>query len=463
MADMFGAAAARPHNWKQQLADLLKQKEHHRTVRGDRRASDRTQEKRQATLYLIFGELRMLGYRLEDIRSLRRKHIQALANKWVEGRKSASTIQNRMTVLRTFCGWIGKQDVMGPTSDFVRDPAYATRALSAREDKSWSANGVDVDQKIAQIRMEDERAGLMLLAGKTWGLRRLEMVCIRPHATVIHGGVTSILAFHATDIGREELRAAVAASGSGLPIKKGTKSGRFRLLPLDTPEKLDVLRQLQGVVKDHDGHLGWPNQPLKGNARRLSYLAAKHGLTKGDLGVTLHGLRHEVANNDFEHLSGLQSAVRGGNSPLHGETRAAVAVVALRLGHSLVSIISAYCGSVVNMGEIQKNRAIAEMDQIQPHIGAIKAALERHGFISLYMVGARAMGKRRPQERAFPYEFITFGEVGQPTFKLKAELEALLDTPVYVQIMAETTPEVSANYLNNMLQVIGGGIHAVAD
>lgn len=61
--------------------------------------------------------------------------------------------------------------------------------------------------------------------------------------------------------------------------------------------------------------------PMQPNARRLSYMK-KFGLRKADLGVTLHGLRHEVASNEFERLSGVRSAIRGGNSPLRGEPRA---------------------------------------------------------------------------------------------------------------------------------------------
>ncbi|MDO7224603.1 hypothetical protein Q5N78_19090, partial [Acinetobacter baumannii] len=93
-------------------------------------------------------------------------------------------------------------------------------------DKSWSGNGVDIDEKLAQIRAADERAGLMLLAGRTWGLRRLEMVCIRPYATIDQGGMTNIVAFSDVNVTRDELKAAISASGTGLPIKKGTKGGR---------------------------------------------------------------------------------------------------------------------------------------------------------------------------------------------------------------------------------------------
>ena len=445
-------------NWKKQLTDLIKKPENLRTVRGDRRASDRTQEARSKILFLGFEELKLLGFRFETIHSFRKKHMQALVKKWLDEGKSASTIQNRLTAFRIFASWIGKADMIGPTEDFVKDdPDAAKRTLSAQVDKSWSGNGVDIDGKLAQIRAADERAGLMLLAGRTWGLRRLEMVCIRPYATIDQGGVTNILAFSDVNVTRDELKAAIAASGTGLPIKKGTKGGRYRVLPLDTPEKLAVLKELQSVVRDRDGHLGWPGKSLQANANHLSYLARKFGLTKADLGVTLHGLRHEVANNEFEHLSGVKSAIRGGNSPLRGETRVAAQLVARLLGHSRVNIISAYCGTVVNMGEVHKNRAVAELDALQPHIEAMSAALDHHGFISLYMVGTRSMGRRRPQDTTVPYEFVTFGEMGQPTPPLQADLEAILKSRVHVRVMADTPLETSATYLDNMLVVIDGG------
>ncbi|WP_233810314.1 phage integrase N-terminal domain-containing protein [Paraburkholderia sp. HP33-1] len=451
-------------NWKQQLADLLRQRENMRTVRGDRRASDLTLKARGDILFQAFRELRILGYRFDTITSFRQKHMQALVNRWLEERKAASTIQNRITTFRIFCCWIGKPGLIGPSAQYVKVPTQVRRTLSAQTDKSWSANGVDVDEKLAQVRRFDERAWLMLLAGRTWGLRRLEMVCLRPHATVVVGSTTNIVAFRDVKVSRDELTAAIAASGSGLPIRKGTKGGRYRVLPLDTPEKLDVLRQLQAVVRDHDGFLGWPGESLKTNARRLSYIATKFGLTKADLGVTLHGLRHEIANNEFEHLSGVHSAIRGGNSPLRGETRVAAQLVAQLLGHSRVSIISAYCGSVSNMTEIHKRRAIAELDALQPHLGTMSEAVGRNGFVSLYLVGARAMGKRRPQDTSIPYEFMTFGEKGQLTLGLRTELEALLRTPVYLRIMSEEGDEASAAYLKNMLVVVeGDGVREGSD
>jgi len=143
---------------------------------------------------------------------------------------------------------------------------------------------------------------------------------------------------------------------------------------------------------------------------------------------------------------------------LRGETRVAAQLVARLLGHSRVNIISSYCGTVVNMSEVHKNRAVAELDALQPHIEAMTAALGQHGFISLYMVGTRAMGRRRPQDTTVPYEFVTFGDMGQPTPQLQADLEAILKTRVHVRVMADTPLEISATYLDNMLVVIDGGV-----
>jgi hypothetical protein len=73
------------------------------------------------------------------------------------------------------------------------------------------------------------------------------------------------------------------------------------------------------------------------------------------------------------------------------------------------------------------------------------------------MVGTRAMGRRRPQDTTVPYEFVTFGEMGQPTPPLQADLEAILKSRVHVRVMADTPLETSATYLDNMLVVIDGG------
>ncbi|WP_433868135.1 phage integrase N-terminal domain-containing protein [Ralstonia wenshanensis] len=441
-------------HWTKQLSELLEKPENARTVRGERRASDRTQEARSKILFQGFKELKLLGYRFETIHSFRQKHMQVLVNKWVDEGKCATTIQNRLTTFRIFSSWIGKKDLIGSTTDFVKDPDAARRSLATLASKSGSGNGVNIDEKLAQIRAEDERAGLMLLAGRTWGLRRLEMVCIRPHATIEASGVTNILAFTDINVTRDELQAAIATSGTGLPIKKGTNSGRYRVIPLDTPEKLALLEALQSAVRNQHEHIGWPGKSLQASANHLSYLARKFGLTKAKLGVTLDGLRNAANNNAFPHLAEIQSAIRGGNSPVHGEPRGAAQLVAQLLGRSLINITSAYCGTVHSMGAAHKNRVIKELDALQPHIEAMTAALDRHGFINLCMVGSRAMGKRRPQDATVPFEFITFGEKRQPTPGLQAELEAILHARVYVRVMADTAPETSASYLNNMLMVI---------
>ncbi|MBP0596129.1 hypothetical protein J8I87_42370 [Paraburkholderia sp. LEh10] len=116
-----------------------------------------------------------------------------------------------------------------------------------------------------------------------------------------------------------------------------------------------------------------------------------------------------------------------------------------------MSITNAYCGSAVNLAKVYTVRAIAGMDQLQPYIEAMNDALRRREFVSLYLIGTRAMGQRRLQAEKVPYEFVTFGENGQSAHGLRAELGTLLKAAVCVRIMAETSLETSANSLCIML------------
>jgi hypothetical protein len=60
-----------------------------------------------------------------------------------------------------------------------------------------------------------------------------------------------------------------------------------------------------------------PGKTVKEAIRRIYYVAGeKLGITKTQLGVTPHGLRHEYANDKSEAVSGNPSVVRGGSSIL---------------------------------------------------------------------------------------------------------------------------------------------------
>ena len=77
---------------------------------------------------------------------------------------------------------------------------------------------------------------------------------------------------------------------------------------------------------------------------------AKFGVTKKDLGVTLHGLRHERMHDIHEEVTGQPCAVRGGlreNIDPDLELKARHKMT-MEAGHARLGITNAYAGSFHN-------------------------------------------------------------------------------------------------------------------
>ena len=86
--------------WKGSLARVLKE---HNTAKLDgSTASAATQDKRADVLFAGFARLRELGFRMETVQSFAGRHVQALASDWERRELSPSTIQNNLSILRTF-------------------------------------------------------------------------------------------------------------------------------------------------------------------------------------------------------------------------------------------------------------------------------------------------------------------------------------------------------------------------
>lgn len=88
-----------------------------------------------------------------------------------------------------------------------------------------------------------------------------------------------------------------------------------------------------------------PTLTLRQATRRLRYTCEKIGLTKAELGVTPHGLRHQYANDRFEEISGRRSFVRGGEAFKDEAEDEALGTLVKELGHSRIRVGAAYIGS----------------------------------------------------------------------------------------------------------------------
>jgi integrase len=93
------------------------------------------------------------------------------------------------------------------------------------------------------------------------------------------------------------------------------------------------------------GNLVPPGKSVQQAKDRLYYIARrKLGISKADLGVTPHGLRHEFALNLYEAEAGAPAALRGGEAVERTRDLAARQEVTNQLGHSRPGITGSYTG-----------------------------------------------------------------------------------------------------------------------
>jgi len=307
--------------WREELAQILAHFNRRHAIK-DKDVSHKTRQDRQQFYFAFFHELRSN----DDVkmkvrpRNLAQRQVAFMVRRWVARGLEPGTIQLYLSYLRTFTEWIGHQGTVLPPAKYVTDPARVARSYAAVADKSWSAHDVNPQAKIAQVSAFDAYVGAQLLMALTYNMRIKEAVMCVPHAAEIDGQ---------------------------LEIRRGTKGGRQRFVPIDTPEKRATLEAAKRQVASKDASLGRPGKSLKQNLRRIRYVMKKFGITKADLGVTAHGLRHEYANDRYQRFAGVPSPVRGGPPIARDVDRAARLRLAEELGHSRENVSNAYLGGIL--------------------------------------------------------------------------------------------------------------------
>ena len=241
-----------------------------------------------------------------------------------------ATIQTYLSFLRGLGMWMGKHG-------FVRPPAYYGLTLdeyqrheSAQRDKSWSGQGIDVEQLITQVGAFDAHVGASLRLIRAMGLRRKESVQFRPFEHV--------LPFSETGLPADQQQADRYAWVKG-------KGGRVRWIALDSAARLAALAYAQSVVSSRDAHMGDPARDLRRNLRRFDYVLEKFGITLRERGATGHGLRHEVLNRVYQQIAGEASPAQGGGPVAPELDRVARQAVSQLAGHARIRASSAYCGN----------------------------------------------------------------------------------------------------------------------
>jgi hypothetical protein len=339
-------------NWKRSLQNKIN--EHNRQHGGKPKGvSNKTMHERACSLFRSFTLLRRLGSQI-DPSSLAGRHIQMLVDYWtgnariadrcrqrgvemLERAHSTAYIEQQLSFLRVYADtWIGKPGMVHPLADYVDDPARFKRSYTATEDRSWEGNQVEFTSIVEKVEVIDPRVAAQLALQLAFGLRRKEAVMFMPHIAVVPAESVPT-SQHASD------RYAVFLS-----VRRGTKGGRLRFVAIRNDEQRSALDRAMQFAPHPSSHLGHPGLSLKQSLKRFDNVMQKVGITKRQLGVTAHGLRHQFAHEFHFELTGVQAPVRGGDVCADPDTlKAALLEIARQLGHSRPQITNVYLGKSV--------------------------------------------------------------------------------------------------------------------
>lgn len=320
-------------DWKPVLDAVLRlhNHEHAKLIKA---VSDKTMREREIFQFKFWYDLRhCTRYRDADPRDLKGRHVKAMTTIWKERGLSVATVHNYLSFLRTYASWIGRPGMVRDVAFYYgEDSVYAIRQRTGTTDRSWTAHAVDVESKLAEVYAYDQWVGLELELCWRFGLRGKESRHLRPHEAVKN---------RAEALDRDAQR--FPDCERFLRVQYGTKGGRPRDVPLETPEQVALIDRLLATVPK-GGFVAKPGRTALQNRNRFYNTLRLFGITKAELGVTAHGLRHQHANDRYQELTGEPSPVRGGASKAPNKHAARLAI-AHELGHGRLQVSSAYLGS----------------------------------------------------------------------------------------------------------------------
>lgn len=192
----------------------------------------------------------------------------------------------------------------------------AERTSITKEDKSWTARGVDSAAKIVEVRERDPRVVIQLELSQVFSFRAREAMQLCPH---------------------------IADKGTHLSVSHGTKGGRDRTVPITTAAQREVLDRAKTLCTTRSSSTSGQSMKLHQWKNHFYRVVRACGTSRAE-GFTIHGLRHQYANDRYKGLSGHDSPVRGGASMDYESDQAARLVVAEELGHSHESVTTHYLG-----------------------------------------------------------------------------------------------------------------------
>lgn len=286
--------------------------------------SEATKSHRFVECRAMAHDLHNLGYRLTLPTHIRQKHVKALTHYW-ESRKDLkpSSVLQKVSILRTFLGWMGKQGVMENMSsaDMYANPEKMKRDYVAKDDKSWDKL-TDPIELIEAVRRKNKFVSDQLMLSYLFGMRAKETWLFRPRKDYIS---------------QENI----------IHVRRGAKGGRHRIIPISSQAQRDFLEELVSRTHHLEDSMTPRTTPVKAWKSKYYRVTRLFGISRAE-GLTPHGLRHGYAHKVYQEISGHPAAVKDlttSKAELDLITdKIARLIISENLGHNRESISSAYLG-----------------------------------------------------------------------------------------------------------------------
>ena len=275
--------------------------------KANRDGSFSTQATRKRILDRIANQLHELGYKHMQAKSLKPKHVEALASLWKDQDLSIGTLKNLLSGLRWWARHVGKADMI-PKDNSAFD--IGKRSQVATESKAWELK----EEQLARVSDQYVRLSLQLQA--EFGLRREEAIKFSPN---------------------------YAIKGDHVKMKPSwTKGGRARTVPIRTDRQRRLLKEVKALARG--GALIPPDQNFVEQRNCYDGQVRRAGIKNP------HGLRHAYAQQRYEELTSWKAPVAGGpaSKSLNSDQRAldkrARETISRELGHGRESVSATYLG-----------------------------------------------------------------------------------------------------------------------
>lgn len=342
-----------PDDPRTQISEFLARVPLLAAIGRSREVAETTRSHVGSILNQVVTDLQARRVHLHKIGELSQKQVINLVKYWKEAQHTDGTIQWRISILRRFLTQIGKPDVIPKGRPWERILAQHGIVLGHRSSlpdlpKGWVDMGIDARSIIEGVRNTQPVLACALDMMWAFGLRYSESIQLQPRKS---------------------------DKGEFLLIYRGTKGGKVREVPFSkVPERLAWQKSVLATAKElSDAHprglLALKGVTLAQMKNRFRYVLREHGVTRGGVGATPHGLRHQYGTELFHELTGLPAPVLE-QVPQHVYeehkelVQSALLEVSRRLGHERPSISGAYLSSVAKVNRVANARLTAWLGKL---------------------------------------------------------------------------------------------------